>query len=87
MVIAVLPFHATSAVSPSVDAAPIPYPKEVALVSGVDTWVFGRKGKLFMPTRHQMQSGTYNTRHWEIRFEAPRTFVVFGWGWFLRHRI
>lgn len=72
--VAVLPYHATEAASPTVGSTDIPYPKEVSFVSGTGDFTGGHKVRVFMPTRHQMQSGTYNTRHWEIRFESPRTF-------------
>lgn len=50
-------------------------------MSGTGDFTAGRKAHVFMPTRHQMQSGTYNTRHWEIRFDAPRTWQnpLMGW--------
>ncbi|GAB9465406.1 Nadh dehydrogenase [Globisporangium polare] len=77
----ILPYHATEAASPTVGSTDIPYPKEVSLVSGTGDFTAGRKVRVFMPTRHQMQSGTYNTRHWEIRFDSPRTWQnpLMGW--------
>jgi NADH dehydrogenase (ubiquinone) Fe-S protein 4 len=59
----------------------MPYPEEAAIVSGTDKWSVGRKAKLFMPARNQMQSGTHQTKHWEIRFESPRTWEnpLMGW--------
>ncbi|KAF1331331.1 Nadh dehydrogenase, partial [Globisporangium splendens] len=77
----ILPYHAAEAASPTVGSTSIPYPKEVSLVSGTGDFTAGRKVHIFMPTRHQMQSGTYNTRHWEIRFDAPRTWQnpLMGW--------
>ena len=39
----VLPRHASSEMSPSVGDAPIPYPEECSVVSGVAEWSAGRK--------------------------------------------
>lgn len=77
----VLPFHASERAAPTVYHTPIAHPSEVSIVSGVAQYSAGRKVRIFMPARHQMQSGTYNTKHWEIRFDAPRTWEnpLMGW--------
>lgn len=78
---AVLPYHASPEAAVTLGETSIPHPKEVALISGTGDFTMGRKASIFMPTRHQMQSGTYNTRHWEIRFDSPRTWQnpLMGW--------
>ncbi|KAG7386206.1 NADH dehydrogenase Fe-S protein subunit 4 ndufs4 [Phytophthora pseudosyringae] len=77
----ILPFHATEAAFPTIEKSPMPFPEEAAIVSGTGEWSVGRKAKLFKPARNQMQSGIHNTKHWEIRFEAPRTWgnPLMGW--------
>jgi NADH dehydrogenase (ubiquinone) Fe-S protein 4 len=79
--VAVMPFHASERVFPSVEDAPMPFPSEVSLLTGTEEWMKGRKVRIFKPARHQMQSGTYNTKHWEIRFEKNRTWEnpLMGW--------
>ncbi|DAZ98362.1 TPA: hypothetical protein N0F65_000681 [Lagenidium giganteum] len=77
----VLPRHASPEMNPSVGDAPIPYPAECSVVSGVAEWSAGRKVHIFKPARHQMQSGTYATKHWEIRFDSAQTWQnpLMGW--------
>jgi NADH dehydrogenase (ubiquinone) Fe-S protein 4 len=77
----ILPYHASPEAAVTLGETNIPHPKEVALISGTGDFTMGRKALIFMPTRHQMQSGTYNTRHWEIRFDSPRTWQnpLMGW--------
>ncbi|RLN38130.1 hypothetical protein BBJ28_00009957 [Nothophytophthora sp. Chile5] len=77
----VLPIQATERMFPSIEKSPIPFPEEAALVSGTGEWSVGRTGKIFQPARNQMQSGTHQTKHWEIRFDAPRTWEnpLMGW--------
>lgn len=77
----VLPFHASEAAFPTVEADAMPFPSEVALLSGTNEWMGARKVRISKPARHQMQSGTYNTKHWEIRFESQRTWEnpLMGW--------
>ncbi|CAI5743263.1 unnamed protein product [Peronospora destructor] len=77
----ILPFHATEECFPNIEKAPMPYPEEAAIVSGTGEWSVGRKATLFKPARNQMQSSMYQTKHWEIRFESPRTWEnpLMGW--------
>ncbi|TYZ64756.1 hypothetical protein PybrP1_004299 [[Pythium] brassicae (nom. inval.)] len=77
----ILPYHASEEAIVTLGESNIPYPKEMALISGTGDFTVGRKAHIFMPARHQMQSGTYNTRHWEIRFDSPRTWQnpLMGW--------
>ncbi|TDH67363.1 hypothetical protein CCR75_005944 [Bremia lactucae] len=77
----VLPYHASEACFPTIDDSPMPFPEEAAIVSGTSQWSVGRKGKLFKPARNQMQSGMQQTKHWEIRFQSPRTWEnpLMGW--------
>ncbi|KAI9913187.1 hypothetical protein PsorP6_004938 [Peronosclerospora sorghi] len=77
----ILPFHATEECFPNIEKLPMPYPEETAIVSGTGQWSKGRKAKLFKPARNQMQSGMYQTKHWEIRFQSPRTWEnpLMGW--------
>ncbi|KAG1709042.1 hypothetical protein DVH05_022671 [Phytophthora capsici] len=77
----ILPLHATEAMFPTIEKSPMPFPEEAAIVSGTGEWSVGRKAKLFKPSRNQMQSGTHQTKHWEIRFDTPRTWAnpLMGW--------
>ncbi|POM76246.1 NADH dehydrogenase, partial [Phytophthora palmivora] len=77
----ILPFQATEAYFPNIEKTPMPFPEEAAIVSGTGEWSVGRKAKLFKPARNQMQSGIHQTKHWEIRFESPRTWdnPLMGW--------
>ncbi|KAF0690462.1 Aste57867_18194 [Aphanomyces stellatus] len=75
------PPHATADENPSLNLQPILHPEECAIVSGVGEWTKGRKAIVYMPARNQMQSGTYNTHHWEIRFGTRQTWQnpLMGW--------
>ncbi|KAG6975709.1 hypothetical protein JG688_00002097 [Phytophthora aleatoria] len=77
----ILPYHASEACFPTIEKSPMPFPEEAAIVSGTGQWSVGRKAKLFKPARNQMQSGIHQTKHWEIRFESPRTWEnpLMGW--------
>ncbi|KAG6603002.1 nadh dehydrogenase [Phytophthora cinnamomi] len=77
----ILPHHATEEYFPTIEKSPMPFPEEAAVVSGTGEWSVGRKAKLFKPARNQMQSGIHQTKHWEIRFESPRTWAnpLMGW--------
>ncbi|CEG48391.1 nadh dehydrogenase [Plasmopara halstedii] len=77
----ILPYHASDACFPDIDESPMPFPEEAAIMSGTGQWSVGRKAKLFMPARNQMQSGMQQTKHWEVRFQSPRTWAnpLMGW--------
>lgn len=77
----IVPYHASEACFPTIDESPMPFPEEAAIVSGTGQWSVGRKAKLFMPARNQMQSGMQQTKHWEIRFQSARTWSnpLMGW--------
>ncbi|OQR90878.1 NADH dehydrogenase, ubiquinone iron-sulfur protein 4 [Thraustotheca clavata] len=77
----VLPPHATTYENAIIGETSLPYPKECAVVNAVGGWTKGRKAIIFMPARNQMQSGDYNTHHWEIRFGTRQTWQnpLMGW--------
>ncbi|KDO32720.1 hypothetical protein SPRG_02418 [Saprolegnia parasitica CBS 223.65] len=77
----VLPPHASAWENPIVGEVSLPHPKECSVVNFVGEWTKGRKAIIYMPCRNQMQSGDYNTHHWEIRFGTRQTWQnpLMGW--------
>jgi len=60
---------------------PAVVPGEEGRLTGVSQHLSGRKVQIFMPAQSVMQSATYKTRVWKLKFDTKNTWVnpLMGW--------